>query len=129
MRGDIVYRERAKQLRSFSGLRFGNITPTDIDGLIEYKNKAYAIMETKMDGVEIPFGQMLALERMCDDLSKIKPTILIISRHFEPPEIDIDMASCEVEKYKFQKVWKVCENHTVKSLLDLFFAQVDRTEK
>ena len=39
LRGATTYKERAKQGRDFTGLRYGNITPTDIDGLIEYHGK------------------------------------------------------------------------------------------
>ena len=39
-RGVIQNRDRKKQIIDFSGLKYGKITPTDIDGLIEYKDKA-----------------------------------------------------------------------------------------
>jgi len=41
VRGKIEHRDRARQIRDFSNLRYGNITPTDIDGLIEYQNKCF----------------------------------------------------------------------------------------
>ena len=39
-RGYFQHPERAKQNICFEGIKYGNITPTDIDGCIDYKNKA-----------------------------------------------------------------------------------------
>jgi hypothetical protein len=38
---------RKQQINDFSELRFGNITPTDMDGCIECKDKAYIFIEIK----------------------------------------------------------------------------------
>lgn len=35
-RGKIQNEEFARRIIDFSGMRYGNITPTDIDGVIEY---------------------------------------------------------------------------------------------
>lgn len=69
-RGKIQYRERRKQLVDFSGIRIGNITPTDCDGLIEYHDKAYIIFEIKYRDAEVPHGQRLALQRSIDDFKR-----------------------------------------------------------
>lgn len=122
-RGEIDNRERAKQLRNFSGLRYGNITPTDIDGLIEYKNIAYVIIETKFGDAQLPLGQLIALERLCDDLQNYKHTILIISKHNHPVTEDIDLANSIVIKYRWMRKWiEMCNNpYTVRKLIDWFF--------
>ena len=121
MRGQITYRQRAQQLRNFTGLLFGSITPTDIDGFIEYKNRAYIIIEMKLDEVEVPFGQMLALERLCDDLQKEKQCLLIVAQHNYRPEQDIDFANCQVSKYRSRGKWITPESSiTVKKLIDEF---------
>ena len=124
-RGVIEHRARAQQIRDFSGLRYGNITPTDVDALIEYKDIAYIIIETKYGDVEIPRGQMLAFERLCDDLQNFKQTIFIISRHNYPIGTDIDLAKTVVEKYRLEKRWIVMKEHTketttVRELIDRF---------
>jgi hypothetical protein len=121
-RGVIEHRERAKQLRDFSGLRYGNITPTDIDGLIEYKDIAYVIFETKYGNAEVPRGQMIALERLCDDLQNYKHTMVIISSHNHPVNEDIDLANSIVSQYRWQKKWVSMKDnkYTVKALVDWF---------
>ena len=53
----VKYRERAKQIIDFTGLQWDTITPTDIDGLIEYKNKAMVFMEFKHNDAQMPKGQ------------------------------------------------------------------------
>jgi hypothetical protein len=121
-RGVIENRERAKQLRDFSGLQYGKITPTDIDGLIEWKDIAYIIIETKFENAELPSGQKLALERLCDDLQNYKHTIVIISTHNHPVNEDIDLANTMVKRYRWQRKWvDMTDNpYTVKKLIDWF---------
>ena len=113
-KGAIYNRARAKQLRDFSGLLYGNITQTDIDGLIEYQNKCYIFYETKLKGNPLPFGQRLALERITDDLAKIKPTICIVSEHdIKDPNQDIYVSLTPVLEYRFRGAW-----HTPKDLIN-----------
>lgn len=72
-----------KQLIDFKGLSVdGNIYPTDIDGLIEYKDAEYIIFEVKYGDAEVPFGQRLALQRMVDDFTKAgKQAVVFICEH------------------------------------------------
>ena len=124
-RGVIRNKKFALQVRDFSGLRFGNITPTDIDMLIEYKNKAFIYGETKYKNAEIPYGQELALERLCDvSHDANKPSIAIISSH--ESEGDIDMAQTVVTKYRFRKKWYLPEQiTTMRELVQRFINWVD----
>lgn len=121
LKGATVYKERAKQGRDFTGLRYGNITPTDIDALIEYQDKAYIFIEAKLNGAEMPHGQKLALERLCDDLQKIKPTLLILITHNTPYNQEIDFAKALVKKYRYKGRWATPQNvPTTKELIDSF---------
>jgi len=126
-RGIINYRERARQLRDFSGLRFGNITPTDIDGFIDFGNKYFVIMEFKVEGTPLTYGQELALERLVDNLQDNgKPSIAIIGIHNHPVDEDINCANCLVDKYRSSKVWHEGKNLTVKKLIDEFLKVTNR---
>jgi hypothetical protein len=81
-RGVIQNRERAKQIIDFSGLKFGKITPTDIDGLIEYQDKAIIFMEYKYSNALMPYGQKLALERLADNSQKAgKQSVVLVCEH------------------------------------------------
>jgi hypothetical protein len=121
-RGKINNRNRARQLRDFTGLQFGNITPTDIDGLIEYKNSSYVILEIKYRETKLPPGQKLALERMCDDFMDAgKKSIFIISTHeIDNPEDDILVAETKVKEYRFERKWHGGYKGTTKELITLF---------
>jgi len=127
-RGIITNRKRAKQIRDFSGLRYRNITPTDIDGLIEYHNKAYILIEIKYGDAELPNGQKLALKRLTDDLeSSGKPTLFIIASHQTSNcNNDIDVAKTIVSQYRFKKEWY--ETHDIKittrQLIDIFHSNI-----
>ena len=111
--------DRAQQERDFSALRYGKITPTDIDAIIEYHDKGYIIIEVKLAGIDVQYGQYLALVRLCDDLQKNKPTILILARHNYPPDVAIDFSNCDVEKYRYDYKWVEWAGK-VKKLVDNF---------
>ena len=125
-RGSIQFRERKKQIIDFSGLRIGNITPTDCDGLIEYHGKAYILLELKRRGVEVPKGQLLALKRAVDDWQRAQKfaTLIIAEHDVDNPNTDIDAASCHVREFYF-KGNKKTGDYTVKALIDRFISFVD----
>jgi len=121
-RGKIRNRQYSTQVRDFSGLRFGNITATDIDGLIEYKDRGYVLIEVKYKDTELPFGQRLALERLCDDLQLVKPTLLIISSH--ETDGDIDVGETTITEYRFRGKPHSREGKT-KELVSAFLNYLD----
>jgi len=106
MRGEIQNRARAKQLRDFTGLKFGNITPTDIDGYVEFRDKLHVWMEAKLEGEPLLRGQRLALERACDAIAETgRESIVLVLDHSTPPEEDIPFAICRVREYRYCKEW------------------------
>ena len=127
-RGVINHRERARQINDFRNLIYGSITPTDIDGLIEYQNKAYILIEIKYDDAEMPGGQRKALIRMIDDFTKAgKKSILIVAEHYISNwEQDVDVAACRVRKYYYRFRLYNNVNGTVKSLTDKFIESVNK---
>lgn len=125
MRGETTNKARAMQGRDFTGLRFGNITPTDIDGLIEYKGICYIFLEAKVTGAEMSFGQKLALERLCDDLQKSKPTILILCTHNTPVDKEIDFSKAIAERYRYKGQW-LNYGKTTKELVTKFIERIEK---
>ncbi len=130
-RGVIEDRERARQIRDFRELLYGTITPTDIDGLIEYHGKAYVFIETKLKGTPIKDGQRLALERMADDLTRAKrPTLCIIAEHdVQDPLKDINVAETQVKEYRWRGEWKNNREVTTKDLIDMFLNAIDHPNR
>lgn len=126
LRGVIRHRDRAQQILDYSGLTYGSITPTDIDGLIEFKNKAFLWLEFKHQGKpDLDRGQELAFERLC--MNTKKPTLLLVALHNEPVERDIYAADCIVHRYLWRGEWTFPVNPiTVKQMVDRFFAKHGR---
>ena len=122
-RGVITHRARAKQIIDFSGLRFGNITPTDIDGLIEYHDKCFLFVELKHSNknrCDLDVGQRLALERLCNSLNK--PALLLHAIHSEPVQNDIQAGACYVYQYFWKREWILTKHFiTVKEAAEGFF--------
>lgn len=75
-RGKYQCENFAKQIISFEGLRFkgrngmSNVTPTDIDGLVQLDNEnCFIFFELKYSG-DMPSGQANALTKLCDAIQK-----------------------------------------------------------
>lgn len=104
-RGKAYNIARYQQVRDYSGLRFEKITPTDIDGLMDFRDSAWVIIELKQSGNEMPYGQRLALERLTDNLSTIKPSICFIADHDTSADQEIEAAAAVVVMFRYNKRW------------------------
>lgn len=110
-------REYASQLKDFSGLRFGRISPTDIDAMLEFGDKVYVIIEAKHGTADMPVGQKLALTRLTDALGENRHAMLIQATH--DATADIDLGNCKVAKYYYKQRWWMTEM-SVRELVDSF---------
>lgn len=127
-RGVIHNRKRGTQVRDYSGLRFGNITPTDIDGYIEYHGRCHVLLELKLANAELPFGQRLALERLCDDLDLARPTIAIVASHGNV-DGDIDAANATVAEVRYHGRWaRKTGGRTVRDIAESFINWIDNAQ-
>ena len=81
-RGKIHNRERGRQIIDYSGVRYGLITPTDIDGFFEYHNDAFVFYEMKYGDAMLPRGQCIALMRLVNACWNAgMKAVLIIGQH------------------------------------------------
>lgn len=118
--------QRMKQLIDFRDLAVDEyIYPTDIDGLIEYKDSEYIIFEVKYGDAEVPFGQKLALQRMVDDFTKTgKQAVVFICEHtVRNTDKPVVAAWCKVREiyYGGEKRWrKPIKELTVREAVDDF---------
>jgi len=120
-RGKIRNKDFARQLRDFSGLQFGTITPTDIDGFFEIGNRIFIFFELKFGGTNVVGGQRLALERLVDVIGKTKDAILIIGRHDCTSDEIVDTAACSVVEYRTRGKWNSPKKPiTIREIIDLF---------
>lgn len=73
---------RASQVLDFTGILPPPLAPTDIDGLVEWKDKAYVIIECKHGDKGMSLGQKIAIERMTKDFNKAgKRAVAIVVEH------------------------------------------------
>jgi hypothetical protein len=124
-RGAIYNSDRAKQLRDFTGLQYGKITPTDIDGFIDFGDKVFIFIETKLAGVDLPFGQRLALERLTDACAQAgKHTLAVIAVHQTLLDQQINVAAAQVSEVRFAGRWIVLDRvYTVRETINRFLAR------
>ena len=108
VKGRIKYLERYKQLISYEGLkRRRNITPTDIDGFIDYNGINFVYIEGKLVDKEIDCGQRKALEHAVDShTSAGHRSCAIIFRHNEPPENIIMAKDKPVSDIYYDREWR-----------------------
>ena len=107
MRGQIRNHAKARQQKDYSGLCFGKITPTDLDGFMEFGDHVFIFIELKGPGGEMPYGQRLAFERLVDAItSDTRASYLLLSRHEERDlDKDVVVADLMVERCYHAHRW------------------------
>lgn len=104
MKSKIKNPDRMKQLIDFKGLELdGGIYPTDIDGLIEYHNKEYILIEAKHGNAKVPVGQRVAMQRMVEDFTKAgKKAVAIVCEHnINDTNKPVIAAYCRVREFYY----------------------------
>lgn len=111
-RGQIKYLNRYKQLISYEGLeRHRKITPTDIDGLIDYAGNAFFYMECKLESKYnesgLDYGQRRAIENLIESHRMAGHTAMaIIFVHNCNPEEIIIAKNMVIKELYFEHKWK-----------------------
>lgn len=104
--GDILHnRDYASQLKIFAGLKWGRISPTDIDGFLDFGDRLFVFIEAKHGNSMPPTGQRIALERLCDACASDRRTsVVLVAAHESTGDIIIkDQA---VTAYRFRRRWR-----------------------
>ena len=93
--------------------RHRKITPTDVDGLIDYSGNSFVYIEGKLVGANMVYGQRLAIENIIESHTAAgNPSVAFIFRHNVPAEeviIAKDKIVYEVyrmkdDKFKWQSI-------------------------
>ena len=132
-RGIIQNRARKRQLIDYSGLRYGAITPSDLDGFMEIHNKLFIFYEFKYIDPEYRYrrlatitgGQGQAEMNIVNGLNANgKKAVLFICQHnFENPEDDIIAHECKVDKIFYDgKMHIPSEERNCKEWTDKFIS-------
>lgn len=106
-RGEIRNEQYAGIINNFSGLqRHRKITPTDIDGIIDYNGNALIILEGKFKGTEMPHGQKFALQHLCDAIKAGgRYVICLVFTHTCTPGEQVQVSECVVTKVYYNGNW------------------------
>ena len=126
-RGVVHYPKRAKQLILFRNLKYdNNVTPTDIDGVIEINDKFWIIYEAKYNGAPLQKGQKLTLERWINEADKAeKYGIALVADHYVSEESEpVYLDDCKVRMiYTTEnRTWHKPETEmTVKEISDKYY--------
>lgn len=126
MESKIQNPERLKQLIDFKGLGLDSgIYPTDIDGLIEYHDKEYIIIEVKHGNAEVPVGQRVAIQRMVDDFTKIgkRAVAIVCEHHIDDVDKPVIAAYCSVREFYYggERRWRPPDKRmTVQEVINSF---------
>ena len=124
----IKNKEHLQQIKDFSGLKFGSISPTDIDGFLDFGNRLFIFVETKYAKSELRGGQKLALERLCDACqTQSRTSILIVTNHDSSGEIDI--GETVVQQYRLRGVWYESTDITLREAIEMFYTNFGITKK
>jgi len=116
-------KKKIQQIKDFSGLQFGKIYPTDIDGFLDFGDKMFVFFELKYGNSPLSFGQKLALTRLCDACeADERKSCLIIANHQTPSGDVIDVANALVSMVMYKKKWTnwVGMNVTLRECIDRF---------
>lgn len=116
--------DRLRQVVDFEGLKFGKLYPTDVDGVLEYRNKGYILLEFKCGDACLSQGQRIALTRMVDDLSKVKPAILFVARHKTRVCDTVDAGKCVVTNYYWNGMWHETET-PLRDIMEAFIKYME----
>lgn len=122
----VIHTKRIKQVIKFEDLRFGNIHPTDIDGCIEYQNRAVIFLEYKLKDFNMPAGQKLCLERLTDDEEKAgKEAITLLCEHnvFDVDE-PVEAGKAIVKSIYYHGKWHDGDGETVKRYIQRFIRYI-----
>lgn len=117
--GDVIKNINfARQVAVFKGLKWGSISPTDIDGFIDFCDRLFVFIELKY-GTGLPnTGQRIALERLCDACTTDRrvAAVLVASHN---TRADIQVNELQVIQYRWNRRWLIPEQYiTVHDAVD-----------
>ena len=131
-RGVIQNRARKQQIADMSGLRFNKITPTDLDGFIDFDNRLFVFIEGKFIGTPVLYGQGLSIDRLCDacHTPPKRYAYAIIADHHHPTGEDIDFSSMTVRTIRQNQRWTppMYRTLTVRQAIDRMVAFVENKQ-
>jgi hypothetical protein len=106
-------RDFAVQLVSFAGMKWGSISPTDIDGFVEFGGKLFVFIEAKHGDSEMDTGQRLAYERLCDACHRPPYRYAAVLQASHSTSNDVVLGDQRVVKYRWNGSWRTPQEQAV----------------
>ena len=103
-RGKIRNRDFVPE-KDFSGLRYDKITPTDLDGFVEFADQVFVFIELKYRDSTMKTGQRMAFERLCDVCWRDGKYVMGIVARYEEGGKVVAVAPLPVVQYRFHGKW------------------------
>lgn len=127
----VIHTKRIKQVIKFEDLKFGNMYPTDIDGCIEYKDKAVIFLEYKLKDFNMPVGQKLCLERLTDAIreSGREAVALLCEHNVFDVNAPVEAGKAIVKSIYYNSKWHDADGQSVRQYVERFIKYIDRREK
>jgi hypothetical protein len=121
-RGYLHSRDRARQLLVWPGWRYGKISPTNIDFMLEYHDEAFIFGEIKLRETTLCDGQVKAFLRTVNRIEQAgaRALLLIASHDVDDPERDVYVPDCIVRETYSGGMWRAGNGQTVRHVIDLF---------
>ena len=128
MRGTFKNKKKAKRIHDFRGLRWDNITPTDIDLCLDFQDTSFVFGEGKTRGASWEHGQRLALTRVVDACAKGgRRAVLLLWE--DPPGYDDVVVKNQIVKESYRNEKWNCHGYvdlTMKQAIDKFLNEAGK---
>lgn len=125
-RGAIRDWDRATQIKDFTGLQYGKVTPTDIDGSMDFGGRIFILLEAKHRDAPLPGGQRLHLEYQCRSHALAQhPALALVLTHDVSSDEPIPFAVLPVVEFFYRGQWRTPVGAiTCREAIDQFLEQV-----
>ncbi len=134
-KNQIMFLDRLSQPIEFKGMDIGRkMFPSDVDAIIEFKNKCYILYEVKYNGKDMSMGQRIMLERITSDLGRLKPCLtLLVGHNISDVKTPVNLANTTVRALysSTERKWRKTrpENRNTKDVTMEFLNWIDRGRK
>lgn len=121
-RTGIKSRDGIKQVILYEGLENGKISLSDIDAVMELRDKFLILFEVKKEGIDIPKGQRGMLEAIIDAWQETGRIGMIVKADHNQEGEFIYLRQCLVVDIYYNGTWRPQTNKiTVREFLDNFY--------
>lgn len=124
--GVVRNRNLVGQIIQFGNIRYGKMSGTNIDYFMDFYGIGFIFVEAKFGGGMPPFGQKLALQRICNACSKGGVLSAVVIAGHTCHNQDIVLAECMATHKYYEGKWTPFDpGLTVQVVIDSFKKKVD----